>query len=153
MFFLYYISYANSSWHWVTISPLKILPIAIITTLLFEAVVIAKLGKISDYNKTFLIVSFANLFSFLFPYLIRAYRFIPTSGGFDLLAAFNKGPYYMVLTGYLVLTILVELPIVYLLLKKVAKSRLMLIISIVSSNIITTLLVAFFERQICKGVW
>ncbi len=152
-FSLYSISYANSSWHWVTTSPIKVLPFAIILTLLIEAVALIKFGEIANYKKTFLIVTFANLVSFLVPYLIRAYRFIPTSGGYDLWAAFNKGPYYIVLTGYLVLTIIVELPIVYFLLKKEVKKQSKLIVSIVTSNIITTLLVAFFERLICKGIW
>ena len=153
MFFLYYITLANSSWHWVTVSPMKILPVAIISTLSIESLSIGKSSGISNNKKTFMVVSLANLFSFLAPYLFRAYSFIPTSGRFSLSAAFNKGPFYIVLTGYLVLTLVVELPIVYILLKKEARNKLKLFVSILASNIITTLLVAFFERLICKGLW
>lgn len=147
------VSNANSSWHWVTASPLKVLPFAIFFTLLIETAAIVIAGKITDIKKSFIIVGFANLFSFLAPYIFRAYKFIPTSGGYNLLAAFNKGPYYMVLTGYLVLTIIVELPTVYFLLKKNANGKLGLILSILASNIVTTLLVAVCERQICIGRW
>lgn len=147
------VSFANSSWHWVTASPLKVLPFAIFFTLIIETFAIALLGKVAETKKAFIIVCLANLISFLAPYIFRAYRFIPTSGGFNLLAAFNKGPYYIVLTGYLILTLIVELPIVYLFLKKYAKAPMGLAISIISSNIITTLLVAICERQICVGRW
>lgn len=147
------VSNANSSWHWVTASPLKVFPFAILFTLIIETAAIVLFGKVSDIKKSFIVVSMANLFSFLAPYVFRAYRFIPTSGGFNLLAAFNKGPYYIVLTGFLVLTLIVELPIVYFMLKKETKRKLGLAMSILASNIITTLLVAVCERQICIGRW
>lgn len=145
--------YANSSWHWVTSSPLKVLPFAVIFTLFIETIAIVKFGKVTNSKKAFRIVSFANLFSFLAPYFERAYRFIPTSGGYSIPAAFNKGPYYIVLAGYLLLTIIVELPTVYLLLRKNTKNEMNLILSILISNIITTLLVAICERLICIGQW
>lgn len=147
------VSNANSSWHWVTASPLKVLPFAILFTLIIETSAIVMIGKVADIKKSFIVVGLANLFSFLAPYIFRAYRFIPTSGGFDLLAAFNKGPYYIVLTGFLVLTLIVELPIVYLMLKKETNKKPSLAITILASNIITTLLVAVCERQICIGRW
>ncbi|HHU91393.1 MAG TPA: hypothetical protein GXZ22_10125 [Clostridiaceae bacterium] len=147
------ISNANSSWHWVTVSPLKVLPFAVFFTLLIETVAVVFIGKVADIKKSFIVVALANIFSFLAPGIFRAYRFIPTSGGFSLMAAFNKGPYYIVLTGYLVLTLIVELPVVYFLLRKEAKRKWGFIISIVASNIVTTLLVAICERQICIGRW
>lgn len=147
------ISYANSSWHWITSSPLKVLPFAIFFTLLIETTAVIKFGKVPYPKKTFMVVSLANLLSFIAPYFERAYRFIPTSGGFSLLDAFNKGPYYMILAEYLFLTIVIELPIVYLLLKESSKDRKNFIISIVISNIVTTLLVAVCERIVCRGRW
>ncbi len=155
LFFLMFptVSNANSSWHWVTASPLKVLPFAILFTLIIETAAIVMIGKVADIKKSFIVVGLANLFSFLAPYIFRAYRFIPTSGGFDLLAAFNKGPYYIDLTGFLVLTLIVELPIVYLMLKKETNKKPSLAIAILASNIITTLLVAVCERQICIGRW
>ena len=145
--------YANSSWHWVTVSPMVILPFAVIFTLFIETASVVKFGKVPNSKKVFLIVSLANLLSFIAPYLIRAYRFIPTSGGFSIMAAFNKGPYYMILSGYLILTIIVELPVVYRMLKKETSSKKSLITAILLSNIVTTLLVAVLERVICVGRW
>ena len=147
------IVYANSSWHWVTSSPMKVLPFAVIFTILIETASITKLGRVADSKKAFYIICLANLMSFISPYLERAYRFIPTSGGFSIFAAFTKGPFYMILAGYLILTIAVELPIVYFLLRKDSMNKKNLLISILLSNIVTTLLVAVCERMICVGQW
>lgn len=148
-------AYANSSWHWLTTSPMTVLPFAIIFTLLIETGAISKFNNIYNTKQVFAIVSLANLLSFLAPYLIRAYRFIPTSGGYSISAAFDKGPYYIVLSGYLLLTLIVELPLVYLYLRKeVANSKKgKLIKTIIISNVITTLAVAICERFICIGQW
>jgi hypothetical protein len=146
-------AYANSSWHWLTTSPITILPFAVISTLLVETILIVKFGKVKKQIKAFGIVTLANLISFLAPYVERAYRFIPTSGGFRLSAAFNKGPYYIVLAGYLFLTIIIELPVVFLWLKKDTESVKSLAMSILTANIITTLGVALIERIVCVGRW
>ena len=147
------IVYANSSWHWVTASPMKVLPFAAAFTILIETTSVIKLGRVTDFKKAFYIICLANLMSFIAPYLERAYRFIPTSGGYSIFAAFNKGPYYIVLAGYLILTVAVELPIVYFLLRKYSLNRKNLLISIILSNTVTTLLVAVCERIICVGRW
>lgn len=144
---------ANSSWHWVTTSPKTILPIAIIITLLIETFGVLKMNCITNAKRVFLIICLANILSFVSPYIERAYRFIPTSGGFSISAAFNKGPYYIVLAGYLMLTLIIEIPVVYLLLKKYVKSKKRLISSILCTNIITTILVAIGERILCIGRW
>lgn len=146
-------AYANSSWIWLTTSPMGILPIAIIVTLLIEVFGISKVCNIRKVKKVILVVFLANIISFIYPYLERAYRFIPTSGGFSITAAFEKGPYYMVLSGYLLLTLIIEMPVVYSFLKKEVNSKKKLISMILTVNIITTILVAVFERIICIGQW
>ncbi|SHE77534.1 hypothetical protein SAMN02745784_01793 [Tissierella praeacuta DSM 18095] len=145
--------YANSSWHWLTTSPLTVLPFAIIFTLLIETIMVIKVGKVRNYKKTFIIVSLANLISFLVPYINRAYMFIPISGDYALLDAFHAGPFYIVLVGYLLLTVLVEFPVVYLLLRKDCENEKDLNKAILYSNIITTVLVGICERIICIGKW
>lgn len=132
---------------------MTVLPFAIIFTLLIETVSVVKFGKVANSKKAFLTVGLANLLSFIAPYLERAYRFMPTSGGFSISAAFNKGPYYMILFGYLVLTVIVELPVAYLMLRKESLIKKHLIMSILLSNIVTTLLIAVCERIICAGIW
>lgn len=146
-------SYANSSWHWVTTSPMTVFPFAVILTLLIETFAVVKYGKVSNTKKSILVIGLANLLSFLAPYLERAYRFIPTSGGFSIFAAFHKGPYYMVLSGFLLLTVVIELPLVYFLLKDLTTSKKSLLVSIMLSNIATTVIVAGLERLICIGRW
>lgn len=145
--------YANSSWHWLTMSPFAIFPVAVILTLAVETYILCRWNKITNSKKAFVAVAFANLLSFAAPYLERAYRFIPTSGGFSIMAAFNKGPYYMVLTGYLLLTLLVEVPVVFLLLKNNTDKKGRLLVSILAANVLTTALVAVLERILCMGQW
>ena len=45
------VSNANSSWHWVTVSPLKVLPFAVFFTLLIETVAVVFIGKVADIKK------------------------------------------------------------------------------------------------------
>ena len=147
---------ANSSWHWVTVSPFVVFPFAVVFTLLIETVAIKKIARTASLKKTLLVVGLANLASFLAPYLFRAWRSIPTSGGFNLLDAFNRGPYYIILGGFLALTLLVEVPVVVWLLhrelpEKTTRTR--LIFTTVIANIVTTLLVAVCERLLCRGQW
>ncbi len=146
-------AYANSSWHWVTVSPMTVFPLAVILTLLIETYSVTKFGKVDNHKRALIVIGFANLLSFLAPYLERANRFTAVTGGFSLSAAFNKGPYYIVFSGSLLLTVIVELPVVFFLLRKNTMNRRNLILSIILSNIVTTSLVAVMERLICIGRW
>ena len=143
---------ANSSWHWVTASPLTLFPFAVVFTLLIETIVVHRFGRTASLRRTATVVSLANLASFLAPYLFRAYHAIPVRGGFDVIASFERGPFYMVLTGYLLLTLLVEVPIVMWRLSRKGSSRPRLLMVTIGVNALTTLLVAVVERVICHGV-
>lgn len=146
-------AFANSSWNWVTTSPLTLLPLAVLFTLLVETVSVVKFGRVDKILKAFFVIGLANILSFLAPGLERAYRFIPTTGRVSLSAAFNKGPYYMVFSGYLLLTVIVELPVVYFLLRNNTSDKKRLVISIIVSNVATTIIVAVLERLLCVGRW
>lgn len=146
-------TFANSSWIWLTVSPMKVLPFAVIITLLIETVGVIKLNNISNRKKTFIIITIANILSFLAPYIYRAIRFSPTTGGFYLPSAFEKGPYYIVLTGYLFLTLIIEIPFVYHFLRNECENKKRLLISILSVNVVTTIIVAVMERILCRGQW
>ena len=139
------IIYANSSWHWLTRSPKKVLPIAVFFTLVLETIGIATYNKIKDRGKVLFIVTLAE----------RSKRHIPTSGTWFWAwrSAFDSGPYYMVLFGYLFLTLLAEIPIVYYYLCKKVDNKKRLLYSIISVNIVTTLIVAVLERLLCRGQW
>lgn len=145
--------FANSSWHWLTNSPKKILPFAVVITLFIEIFSVVKFAGVKDIRKACVVITLTNLLSFLAPYIERANRFKSVIGSFSIDAAFSKGPYYIVLIGFLVLTVLVELPVGFLFLKKNASSSVRLMLSILISNIITTGGVAIAERIICVGQW
>lgn len=62
-------------------------------------------------------------------------------------------PFYTVGFLFCLITILIELPIVYCCLKKNAGSRKWFVITILVSNVVTTVLVAIVERIFCVGQW
>lgn len=149
-------AYANSSWHWVTKTPLTVLPWAVGITLLTEITVICKINKITKPIKAATIIILANLASFLAPY-----AFIGTSpilfedlNFFELINNHvNKFPFYIVGVAFLILTLVIEIPVVYSFLKNNVSNKKRLLVSIISVNIATTLAVAIIERVFCKGSW
>lgn len=62
-------------------------------------------------------------------------------------------PSYTVGVLFCVTTVLIELPIVYLSLRKEVAYSKKFLLTIVGSNIVTTLLVAIVERFFCVGNW
>jgi|LSQX01.1.fsa_nt_gb hypothetical protein len=147
------VCFANSSWHWLTASPKKVLPFAVILTLLIEIFAVVKFAGVKNIQKASIIITLANLLSFLAPCLERANRFIATSGVFSIGGAFDKGPYYIVLSGFLLLTLVIELPTGFFLLRKDASSTKHLALAILIANLVTTGGVAIAERLICIGQW
>jgi len=83
---------ANSSWHWVTVSPMRILPIAIILTLAIETWGVIVYGKVEEKVRVFFIVTFANITSFTAPYIYSTYflnGFYYSGWGYAWERAFN----------------------------------------------------------------
>lgn len=152
--------YANSSWNWLTDSPEKFLPYAILLTLVIEIGAIVLLGRLkSGFSlkvKGTLIIILANIASFLLPYIYRSIEIESFYGeGWDAAwhLSFTSGPYYIVLLGFLFLTISVEVPIIYLYLKKHTERLRILLSVIIIANIVTTLIVAVMERIMFYGQW
>ncbi|KAB3530919.1 hypothetical protein F8154_13440 [Alkaliphilus pronyensis] len=161
LFFAYQIDivYANSSWRWLTSSPRELLPIAIIFTLAIEYIGIVVFGKVKQMNwrrtKILGIIIAANIASFLLPFVMRTIAMRATSVNW-LEAwedAFGAGPFYIVLFGYLFITILFEIPVMYGNLKKHTMSKKLLFRLIIALNIVTTCIVAVLERILYKGQW
>ena len=153
-FFLPLNVFANSSWHWLTDTrPYYILPFAIIVTLAIETLAIKFIAKVPNLAKTFCFVTIGNLVSFLIPYAFTALMNVLYSPWATLLDSIDKLPYYNVGVFFLVLTVIAELPIVYFTLRKHAKSKLSLILTVVSANVVTTGEVALIERLLCYGEW
>ena len=91
----------------------------------------------------------ANAASFLLPYALLLND--PVYPKFDDML--NAGPNYIVGAGFVILTLVLEIPIVYNLLKKHVDSKKKLLWSIIGSNIVTTAMVAVIERIVTDGYW
>jgi len=143
-------AYANSSWHWLTKTPLDILPYAAVLTLLIEYVTIKKLNSIIHPFMLLLIICLANMASFLLPY---ATLLMPSDVGYTFEMSIKHLPIYIVGFGYLFLTLAAEVPIVYISLRNIVTNRKKLLISIITVNVVTTIMVAAIERIFCRGSW
>ena len=115
-----------------------------------------KFGKITNKVRAYIVVALANIASFLAPFVYRAWQlngFYGSGWFYSWERAFNNGPNYIIRLGYLILTIGIETPVVYFLLKNYSESKKRFISSILITNVITTILVAIIERLVCKGEW
>ncbi len=147
---------ANSSWHWVTISPMKVLPLAIVLTLSIETWGVIAYGQVKEKVRVFVIVTFANIVSFVTPYIYSTCilnRFYGSGWAYAWERAFNNGPNYIIRFVYLILTLCIEVPLVYFLLKNQSSNKKKLLLIAIAINIITTVVVAVLERLLCQGQW
>lgn len=143
-------AFANSSWYWFgDVRPIYILPIFAAITILSETIIINRYGKVNKLWKTALFVTSANLLSFACPYAVNALWSTPYT--FD--KVIENTPSYTVTIVFLVMTLIVEVPVVYLALRKNCGSQKVLILSILSGNTVTTLFAAAMERIICRGTY
>lgn len=143
--------FANSSWYWISEQrPWDILPWVAIATILIEVLAIWLIPKTKQFVKTTVIVVVANLVSFLLPYGVLA-------GGDAVHETFqdvlNAGPVYIVSVMFLIMTLAVELPVVYKVLKKHVQNKKLLLWTIIGTNTVTTIMVAIVERMITEGAW
>lgn len=147
---------ANSSWHWVTESPMKVLPLAIVLTLAIESWGVIVYGKVGEKVRTFVIVTFTNIASFIAPYIystLKLNRFYGSGLDYAWERAFNNGPNYIIRLIYLFLTLCIEVPLVYFLLRNRSSDKKRLLLVTIAVNVITTIVVAVLERFLCQGQW
>ena len=145
-------AFANSSWVWISETrPYDVLPWVAIGTLIIETISIIIFAKIKDGFKVFTFVFIANAISFAAPYLVNLMIYTEEMFSFD--KYLNYWPSYTVGILFCIVTILIELPIIYYSLRKDATCQKKFIITIVATNIITTVLVAIIERIFCVGKW
>lgn len=153
---------ANSSWHWVSSKrPLDLLPIVIAVTLIIEIVSVNYIAKVKDLKRVVPVISLANLLSFCVPYIWlgidpdNLYNIYTSRNGLFYTINFtvNARPTYTVSVFYLLITLLVETPICFLLLRKKAPNKKLLIAVIIAANIITTALTYAAEHIFCHGEW
>ena len=142
--------FADSSWCWLTDTrPFDILPPVALATIVIEVLAIWLIPNTGKLMKTAVAVILANAASFLLPYALLLND--PVYPKFDDML--NAGPNYIVGAGFVILTLVLEIPIVYNLLKKHVDSKKKLLWSIVGSNIVTTAMVAVIERMVTNGYW
>lgn len=146
-------TYANSSWNWIsTTRPYDVLPFVVILTLAIENISIFRFSNIENKLKTFIVVLIGNLLSFAAPYIFETY--VAAMGGmYSFYESLEHMPFYNISFIYLIITIIIEFPIVYNILKKHSKNKKILILTIVCSNIFTTLITYIIERIFCRGIW
>ena len=145
------IAYANSSWHWLTkTKPFDILPYVVVLTLLIESITIGKVNSIRRYIMLFLVICLANLASFILPYIVYL---LPSSVGYTFDMSISHLPLYIIGFGYLLLTLIAEIPITYISFRKEVSNRKKLLLSIIAVNAMSTLFVAVMERVFIEGSW
>ena len=143
--------YANSSWHWLSNNrPYDILLYVVFLTITIETIMVNYFGKINDLKQVSAVIVLSNLMSYYLPYLFV--RFMPYALYDNYIDYINHFPVYIVGIGYLLITLVIEIPLDYTLLKKTTNKR-ELLLSILISNILTTSLVYCIERLYAKGIW
>ena len=142
---------ANSSWVWVSETrPYDVLPFVIIATLLIETLAVNYLPGIQNLPQVFWRVALGNVLSFAMPYLGAAAGVGPIASSF--LQSYEKYPYYHVGTMFLIVTLAVELPVVFTLCRYTERKK-DLLFTILAANLVTTVLTALVERTLCYGHW
>lgn len=153
-------AYANSSWHWISSSrPLDLFPVVVIVTLLLEIISVNYIAKVKDLKRVIPVVSLANLASFVVPYIWLGVSPRNVYTGLDdniinvIKYTVEHTPTFTVSISFLLITLLVETPIVYLFFKGRVQSKKNLISNIILINIITTVITFAVERIFCYGEW
>ena len=144
-------AFADSSWVWISEKrPFDILPWVALGTILIEWLSIWLIPRTGHAFKVLGIVMVANAASFLLPYAFLKAD-LSWYGTFEHIL--DSGPHYIVSGVFLLLTLLVEMPIVYNVLKSKVQDKKKLQLTIIISNMITTAGVAIIERLITEGYW
>ncbi len=142
--------FADSSWIWLTdYRPFDLLPPVAMATIVIEVLAIWLIPHTGKLIKTAVAVILANVASFLLPYALLLED--PVYPRFD--DVLDAGPNYIVGFGFVMLTLLIEIPVVYNLLKRHVDSKKRLLWAMVGSNTATTAMVAVIERMVTNGYW
>lgn len=145
-------AFANSSWVWISETrPYDVLPFVAAATLLIETAALNLFLEIGNWHKVFSGVLIGNLISFAVPYI--GYSNTPPYYDMPLSHILERGPFYTVGAAFLIITVAVELPFMYLWLKKDVQNKKLMVLVTVVANIVTTAMVALVERVLCEGHW
>ncbi|MCL1890439.1 MAG: hypothetical protein FWG00_00155 [Coriobacteriia bacterium] len=122
----------------------------------FSLITLCNIKLAVDRLKALAVVGLANLMSFLAPFLFFVFSWLRDvqagiTSSFGQFA--DKMPCSFVGLGYLVLTLVVEVPLVYFFLKNRVSNKKKLLLVVVLANIATTLLVAVVQHLFLPGTW
>lgn len=144
---------ANSSWIWLSEArPYDVLPfVAVITIAIETAALWLGMGK-KHLLKIAVVVVVANLLSFAAPYVwIYIEMHVEAIKSFSWLM--KSGYYYTIGSVYLFMTLMIEVPVVFLSMRKQAGNKWQLLLIAIGANTLTTLITAAAERIFCYGQW
>lgn len=144
---------ANSSWVWISETrPLDLLPIVMAATVLIEVTAVLLSLQKRRFWKALFFVALGNLLSFTAPYV---YILLASAweGRYPFSKYLEHWPSYTVGVIFLIVTIAIELPVVWFALRKDAKNRRRFAWTIIAVNVLTTGLTALAERLFCSGHW
>ncbi len=145
---------ADSSWQWISETrPYDLLPPVIAGTLVIEITAVLLALKNRKLWKVLFIVTLANLLSFAAPYLLMYVELRDLGGSQSFVSYLDKFPNYVIGIAYLNLTVLIELPVVWLTLRKDSKNQWWFLVVILAANAVTTGLTYWVERHFCYGRW
>lgn len=144
---------ANSSWRWLSETrPYDVLPFVAVITIVIETAALWVVLEKKQLVKIAVVVMIANLLSFAAPYLFLYDETIrmPLKPFPELM---EYGYYFTVGAIYLIMTLIVELPVVFLTLRKHAKGKWQFLLIVAGANVVTTIITAAAERIFCYGQW
>lgn len=143
-------AYANSSWHWISRTrPYMLLPAVIVVTLAVEILAVRRMCQKEASGKVVAYVVLGNLLSFAAPYLLAA--IIPEIYTFSQML--EHTPFYTVGFIYLLMTLVIETPLVYGTVQAQSANKRGLLTAILLANVATTGFTAVVERVFCSGSW
>lgn len=139
---------ADSSWVWISETrPYDVLPFVVVGTLLIETLGIWLIPRVKKPLKVFCVTCLGNVLSFAVPYVLCLFNPV-----YDF-AQVMESHFYTVGVVFLVVTIAIEVPIEYYLLRKETDRPKALLCAVILCNVITTVAVAAVERTLCYGWW
>ena len=122
-----------------------------------EVITVCTVTQIAKPLKASLLIIMANLLSFLLPYIIMGLVpviYMEDLNFFEMINFYaNRHPTYIVGIAFLLFTLLIEIPIIYNLLKKDVANKKCLFFSTVAVNCATTFVLAVIERIVFRGSW
>ena len=145
--------FANSSWVWISETrPFDLLPAVIAGTLLIETTAVLFSLQRRRFWKVLFFVTLGNLLSFAAPYL---YILLVSAveGIYSFSRFIDHWPSYTVGVIFLIVTIAIELPVVWFALRKDARDQRRFAWTVIAVNVLTTGLTALAERLLCRGNW